>query len=125
MLQFPVGRIARHLRRGRVSLPPYQGMAWQEVADTPGCCELPGVVPPRSMLSAWERAPLSTWPPFWSIWPPRSWSWPATPPATTRRPASTPATFQLAVRNDEELSKLLGNVTIAGGAGCPDQALYM
>eukprot|EP00882_Tetradesmus_deserticola_P029173 GHRQ01032621.1.p1 GENE.GHRQ01032621.1~~GHRQ01032621.1.p1 ORF type:complete len:124 (-),score=30.39 GHRQ01032621.1:22-393(-) len=32
-----------------------------------------------------------------------------------------PRHIQLAVRNDEELSKLLGNVTIASGEGCSTQ----
>jgi hypothetical protein len=41
---------------------------------------------------------------------------PATTPATTRSPASS----QLAVRNDEELNKLLSGVTIAAGGVLPN-----
>jgi C-terminus of histone H2A len=49
----------------------------------------------------------------------RSWSWLATLPATTRRHALC-RHIQLAVRNNEELNKLLGNVTIASGGVLPN-----
>ena len=41
-------------------------------------------------------------------------------PATTRSPASCPATSSSPIRNDEELNKLLGGVTIASGGVLPN-----
>ncbi|GBP90009.1 Histone H2A [Eumeta japonica] len=61
----------------------------------------------------------STWPPLWNISPPRCSSWPVTRRATTRRPGSS-LDIQLAIRNDEELNKLLSGVTIAQGGVLPN-----
>jgi hypothetical protein len=44
------------------------------------------------MPAGWALVPRCTWPLCWSTWQLRSWSWQATQPATTRRPASSPAT---------------------------------
>ncbi|CAB0041944.1 unnamed protein product [Trichogramma brassicae] len=68
-----------------------------------------------------ESAPelRSTWPPSSSIWPPRSWSCRETRPATTQKSRIIPRHFQLAVRNDDELSKLLAGVTVAQGGAVP------
>jgi hypothetical protein len=50
-------------------------------------------------------------------WRPRTWSRPWCP---RRRRAFIPRHIQLAVRNDEELNKLLGSVAIAGGGVLPN-----
>ena len=65
-------------------------------------------------------APLCTWQPCWSTWPLRCWSWPATRLADNKKTRIVPRHIQLAVRNDEELSKLLGSVTIAAGGVLPN-----
>ena len=41
-------------------------------------------------------------------------------PVTTRRRGSSPRHLQLAIRNDEELNKLLSGVTIAQGGVLPN-----
>merc|ERR1712072_950919 len=43
--------------------------------------------PPES-----DPVPQSTWPPSLSTSPPRFWSWPVTPPETTRSPESSQGT---------------------------------
>merc|ERR1712083_63141 len=45
--------------------------------------------------SEWVPVPPSTWPPSSSTSLLRSWSWPVTPPVTTRRPESSPDIFSL------------------------------
>ena len=49
------------------------------------------------------------------------WSWPATPLATTRNLSRSiiPRLLQLAICNDEELSKLLNGVTTTQGGVLP------
>ncbi|ODM87532.1 Histone H2A [Orchesella cincta] len=47
-------------------------------------------------------------------------SWPVTLLVTTRRRVSFPVICQLAIRNDEELNKLLSGVTIAQGGVLPN-----
>ena len=42
--------------------------------------------------------------------------------ATTKRSRIVPRHITLAVKNDEELNKLLGNVTIAGGGVLPEHS---
>ncbi|KAL6584582.1 hypothetical protein OROMI_003871 [Orobanche minor] len=54
-------------------------------------------------------------PRFWNTWLLRFWSWLGMQQGTTRRRGLCLGTFSLAVRNDEEISKLLGDVTIANG----------
>ena len=46
----------------------------------------------ESTPPAWEPEPPSIWPASSSTSVPRFWNWPETPPATTRRAASSPAT---------------------------------
>src|SRR3954471_17725414 len=48
------------------------------------------------------------------------WSWLETPLVFNKRTRITPRHIQLAVRNDEELNKLLGGVTIASGGVLPN-----
>ena len=65
-----------------------------------------------------ELVPQSTWQQCWSTSLLRSWSLLAMQPVTTRRPELSQGHIQLAVRNDEELSKLLGKVTICLWVEC-------
>uniref|UniRef100_G3N831 Histone H2A n=1 Tax=Gasterosteus aculeatus TaxID=69293 RepID=G3N831_GASAC len=87
-LQFPVGRVHRHLRKGNYAqrvgagAPVYLAAVLEYL--TAEILELAG-----------KRA-------------------------TTRRPRIIPRHLQLAVRNDEELNKLLGGVTIAQGGVLPN-----
>ena len=73
----------------------------------------------RSNIVVAQALP-STWPPFSNTSPLKSSSWLAMPPVTTRRRVSSPVILQLAIRNDEELNKLLGHVTIAQGGVLPN-----
>ncbi|CAI9618585.1 unnamed protein product [Staurois parvus] len=62
--------------------------------------------------------PSGSGPELPSIWPP---SWPATPPETTRRPASSPTYLQLAVRNGRGAQQATGRRrTIAQGGVLPN-----
>ena len=51
---------------------------------------------------------------------PRSSSWLVTLPGDSKKSRIIPRHLQLAVRNDEELNKLLGGVTIAQGGVLPN-----
>ena len=72
------------------------------------------------MPAAWVRAPLCTWPPCWSTWLPRSWELAGNAARDNKKTRIIPRHIQLAVRNDEELSKLLAGVTIASGGVLPN-----
>ncbi|CUT99842.1 histone H2A [Echinococcus multilocularis] len=89
-VQLPVGRVHRLLRRGN--------------------------------RSAWVLEHRSTWllcSSTWRWW--RWWSWRVTRHTTTRRRVSFLVTcYWLAIRNDEELNKLLGGVTIGQGGVLPN-----
>ena len=87
-LQFPVGRIDRHLRKGRY--------AARIGAGAPGACSVRPELAFAS-LRVLTSSPLlpdlqSTSPPSSSTSPPRSSSSPVTPPATTRSRVSSRAT---------------------------------
>ncbi|CUT99840.1 hypothetical protein [Echinococcus multilocularis] len=72
--------------------------------------------------SAWVLEHRSTWllcSSTWRWW--RWWSWRVTRHTTTRRRVSFLVTcYWLAIRNDEELNKLLGGVTIGQGGVLPN-----
>ncbi|KAL3799811.1 hypothetical protein HJC23_010461 [Cyclotella cryptica] len=72
-----------------------------------------------SMPPEWELARQSTSPPSSSTSALRFWSLPATLQGTTRS-RIVPRHITLAVKNDEELNKLLGGVTIASGGVLPN-----
>ena len=88
-LQFPVGRVARYLRQGRVAArigagaPVYMAAVLEYL-----CAEI------------LELAGIAA--------------------RDNKRKRIIPSHIQLAVRNDEELNKLLGSVTIAGGGVIPN-----
>ncbi|OII73646.1 histone H2A [Cryptosporidium ubiquitum] len=88
-LQFPVGRVARYLKRGRyakrigAAAPVYLAAVLEYL-----CAEL--------LELAGNAA------------------------RDAKKTRITPRQIQLAVRNDEELSKFLGNVTIASGGVLPN-----
>ncbi|ODM87543.1 Histone H2A, partial [Orchesella cincta] len=84
-LQFPVGRIHRLLRKGNY-------------AERVG-----------SWSSSLPRCQL------WSTWQLRFSSWPVTRARDNKKTRIIPRHLQLAIRNDEELNKLLSGVTIAQG----------
>ncbi|ODN00489.1 Histone H2A [Orchesella cincta] len=72
------------------------------------------------MLSELELELLSTSLPLWSTWPLRFLSWPVTLLVTNKKTRIIPRHLQLAIRNDEELNKLLSGVTIAQGGVLPN-----
>ncbi|OII76949.1 histone H2A [Cryptosporidium andersoni] len=88
-LQFPVGRVARYLKKGRyakrigAAAPVYLAAVLEYL-----CAEL--------LELAGNAA------------------------RDAKKTRITPRQIQLAVRNDEELSKFLGNVTIASGGVLPN-----
>ena len=88
-LQFPVGRVARYLRKGRYSqrigggAPVYMAAVLEYL-----CAEI--------LELAGNAA------------------------RDNKKSRIVPRHIQLAVRNDEELNKLLGNVTIASGGVLPN-----
>ena len=65
-----------------------------------------------------EQVHQCIWQLFWSILQQRCLSWPEMPPVITRK--LVPRHIQLAIRNDEELNKLLQSVTIASGGVLPN-----
>ncbi|ROT68998.1 histone H2A [Penaeus vannamei] len=69
-----------------------------------------------TMLNCW---PLCTSLPLWSIWLLKSSSWQVMP-RDNKKTRIIPRHLQLAIRNDEELNKLLSGVTIAQGGVLPN-----
>jgi histone H2A len=107
-LQFPVGRIARYLKAGKYAsrvgagAPVYLAAVLEYL--TAEVLELAG------NASRDNKKTRCAWPPSLARAPPHA-----------PRPASiVPRHIQLAIRNDEELSKLLGKVTIAAGGVLPN-----
>ncbi|XP_038980567.1 probable histone H2A.2 isoform X1 [Phoenix dactylifera] len=103
-LQFPVGRIARFLKAGK----------YAERVGAGAPVYLAAVL---EYLAAEVRIPL-----FWFL--PSIWFWvlelAGNAARDNKKTRIVPRHIQLAVRNDEELSKLLGTVTIANGGVMPN-----
>ena len=89
-LQFPVGRVARYLKAGKYATRVGAG------------------APPHTLAAVLEYLAAEVL------------DSPATPPATTRRPASCPATSSWPSATTRTHTKLLGTVTIASGGVHPN-----
>ncbi|OWA54131.1 putative Histone H2AX [Hypsibius exemplaris] len=72
-------------------------------------------------VSASEPEPPSTWLPSWSTSRLKCWSW-GKRARDNKKSRIIPRHLQLAIRNDEELNKLLSGVTIAQGGVLPNIA---
>ena len=107
-LQFPVGRIARYLKAGKYAsrvgagAPVYLAAVLEYL--TAEVLELAGNASRDNKKTRCARTPSHE-----------------RAPSHAPCPASiVPRHIQLAIRNDEELSKLLGKVTIAAGGVLPN-----
>ena len=84
---------------------------YSDLTLAPACCSTP---------AAWARARPCTWRRCWSTWQLEILELAGNAARDNKKTRIIPRHIQLAVRNDEELSKLLSGVTIASGGVLPN-----
>ena len=131
-LQFPVGRVARFLKKGKYATrvgagaPVYLAAVLEYLAAEvgPGSCRSAGLCDGTAGLRlspsscSTHTPPLGTAPDHSQ--PAQVLELAGNAARDNKKTRIVPRHIQLAVRNDEELSKLLGSVTIAAGGVLPN-----